>query len=67
VPGEIALVGIGKVELGPYLPVPLTYVDLPRSETGARSAELAIALSQGRRVAKRVQKLPVELVAMASG
>ncbi len=47
VPEEIAIVGIGKVELGPYLPVPLTHVDLPRWETGVRSAEFAIALSWG--------------------
>jgi LacI family gluconate utilization system Gnt-I transcriptional repressor len=67
VPEDIALVGIGKVELGPYLPVSLTHIDLPRNETGARSAELAISLSQGKHVAKRVQKLPVKLVAMASG
>jgi LacI family transcriptional regulator, gluconate utilization system Gnt-I transcriptional repressor len=67
VPKDIAIVGVGKVEIGPYLPVPLTYVDIPRRETGARSAELAIALSQGRPVESRIQKLPTELIPMASG
>ncbi len=67
VPQDIAIVGIGKVELAPFLPVPLTHVDLPRRETGIRSAELAVALSQGKTVATRVLKLPIHLVAMASG
>lgn len=67
IPDDIAVVGVGRVELSPYLPVPLTYVDLPRRETGTRSAELAIALSQGRKVKARVEKIPVRLVEMASG
>jgi LacI family transcriptional regulator len=67
VPDEIAIVGVGKVELGPYLPVSLTHVDLPRRETGVRSAELAITLSRGEPLANFVRKLPINLVPMASG
>jgi len=67
IPTEIAVVGVGKVEIGPYLPVPLTYVNLPRRETGVAAAELAIALSQGLPVKGRIVRLPVEVVPMASG
>lgn len=51
---QIAVVGVGKVEIGAYLPVPLTHIYLPRRETGERAAELAIALSRGGPVAGRV-------------
>ncbi|MGH6924627.1 MAG: LacI family DNA-binding transcriptional regulator [Propylenella sp.] len=67
VPEQIAIVGIGKTEIGAYLPVPLTYVDLPRRETGAQSAELAISLAQGKPVGRHIVKLPIKLVPMASG
>ncbi len=55
----MAVVGIGEVELAHYLPVPLTYVALPRREAGTRSAELAIALSRGDEIGETVVKLPV--------
>ena len=67
IPDDVAVVGIGEVELAHYLPVPLTYVALPRRETGTRSAELAIAVSQGKTVKARVEKIPIRLVPMASG
>lgn len=67
IPDDVAIVGIGRVEIGPYLPVPLTHVDLPRRATGGRAAELAIALARGDNVPRRPQKLPIELVVMASG
>jgi len=67
VPERIAVVGIGKVEIGPYLPVPLTYVDLPRRETGERAAELAIALSRNDATTGNVVRLPLKLVPRASG
>jgi DNA-binding LacI/PurR family transcriptional regulator len=54
------------VEFAHYLPVALTYVALPRREAGARSAELAIALSRGEQIAETVVKLPVHLVANAT-
>ncbi len=62
VPRDVAVVGIGEVELGPYLPVPLTYVALPRAETGRRAAKLAIALSRGEPVEETIIRLPIELV-----
>lgn len=66
IPDDVAIVGVGEVELGQYLPVPLTFVALPRRETGTRSAELAVALSRGEEVGPAVIKLPVHLVANAS-
>ena len=62
IPDDVAIVGVGEVELGPYLPVPLTYVSLPRRETGTRSAELAVALLGGGKIDEPVVKLPVNLV-----
>lgn len=62
IPDDIAIVGIGEVELGPYLPVPLTYVALPRREAGAKSAELAVKLIRGENIAAAVIKLPVDLI-----
>jgi LacI family gluconate utilization system Gnt-I transcriptional repressor len=62
VPDDIAVVGIGEIELGPYLPVPLTYVALPRREAGTKSAELAVKLIRGEDVSEAVIKLPVNLV-----
>ncbi len=62
IPDDIAVVGIGEVELGPYLPVPLTYVALPRREAGTKSAELAVKLIRGEDVSEAVIKLPVTLV-----
>jgi DNA-binding LacI/PurR family transcriptional regulator len=62
IPDDVAVVGIGEVELAHYLPVPLTYVALPRREAGTRSAELAIALSRGDEIGQTVVKLPVQLV-----
>ena len=66
IPDDVAVVGIGKVELAHYLPVPLTYVALPRREAGTRSAELAIALSRGDEIRETVVKFPVQLVANAT-
>lgn len=66
IPDDLAVVGIGEVELGQYLPVPLTYVALPRREAGARSAELAVALSRGEEIGEAVIKLPVRLVESAT-
>jgi LacI family gluconate utilization system Gnt-I transcriptional repressor len=66
VPEEIAVVGVGEVELGPYLPVPLTTVALPRFDTGVRAAELALALARGDTKPGPVLKLPVNLVVRAS-
>ena len=66
IPSDVAVVGIGEVELAHYLPVPLTYVRLPRGEAGTRSAELAIALSRGDEISQTVVKLPVQLIANAS-
>jgi LacI family transcriptional regulator, gluconate utilization system Gnt-I transcriptional repressor len=66
IPDEVAVVGIGEVELAHYLPVPLTYVALPRREAGTAAAELAIALSRGDEIRQTVVKLPVQLVANAT-
>ena len=62
IPDDLAIVGIGEVELGQYLPIPLTYVALPRREAGIRSAELAVAAAQGDEIATPVVKLEVRLV-----
>jgi LacI family gluconate utilization system Gnt-I transcriptional repressor len=62
IPDDLAIVGVGEVELGQYLPVPLTYVALPRREAGIRSAELAVAAAQGDEIATPVVKLEVRLV-----
>jgi DNA-binding LacI/PurR family transcriptional regulator len=67
VPEDVAVVGIGEVELNRYLPVPLTYVSIPRAETGARAAELAIALSLNRDIEEPVIRLPVRLIESDSG
>jgi DNA-binding LacI/PurR family transcriptional regulator len=67
IPTELAVVGVGEVELGRYLPVPLTYVALPRYETGKAAAELALALVDGRLPDNVVTRLPVRLVASESG
>jgi LacI family gluconate utilization system Gnt-I transcriptional repressor len=66
IPDDLAVVGIGEVELGQYLPVPLTYVALPRAETGTRSAELAVSLSRGDEIDETVVTLPVRLVVNAT-
>jgi DNA-binding LacI/PurR family transcriptional regulator len=66
VPGALAVAGVGEVELGPYLPVPLTSVALPRYETGVQAAELALALARGDAPASPLVKLPVNLVLRAS-
>jgi LacI family gluconate utilization system Gnt-I transcriptional repressor len=63
IPDDVAVVGVGEVELAHYLPVPLTYVALPRREAGTKSAELAIGLSRGEEIGESVIKLPVALVA----
>lgn len=63
IPDDVAVVGVGEVELAHYLPVPLTYVALPRREAGTKSAELAVALSRGDEIGQPMIKLPVELVA----
>ena len=62
VPQEIALISIGEVELGPYLPVSISYVALPRYETGKAAAELALALSRGEEITQEVIKLSVKLM-----
>ena len=62
VPKDIALISIGEVELGPYLPVTMSYVSLPRYATGRAAAELALALSRGDEIGEPVIKLPVTLV-----
>lgn len=64
---DVAVVGVGNVELAHYLPVPLTYVDLPRRETGTKSAKLAMALSRGDEITETVINLPVQLVVNAAG
>ena len=66
IPDDVAVVGVGDVELGPYLPVSLSYVAIPRRETGARAAELAVTLSRRGRIEEPVVKLPVRLVINAS-
>jgi DNA-binding LacI/PurR family transcriptional regulator len=60
-PSSIALIRIREVELGPYLPVSISYVALPRYETGKAVAELALALSRGEEITQEVIKLPVTL------
>lgn len=67
IPKDLAVVGVGEVELGRYLPVPLTYVALPRHQTGKAAAELALTLVDGEIPEKSVMRLPVELVASESG
>lgn len=67
IPKDLAVVGVGEVELGRYLPVPLTYVALPRYETGKAAAELALALVDGRLPESNVTRLPVRLIASDSG
>ena len=62
IPDDVAVVGVGEVELAHYLPVPLTYVALPRRETGTKSAELALALSRGEEIGSAITKLPIQLV-----
>ncbi|HZP20736.1 MAG TPA: LacI family DNA-binding transcriptional regulator [Bauldia sp.] len=62
IPDDVAVVGVGEVELGQYLPVPLTYVALPRREAGKRSAEMAVALTSGEDIDEAVVRLDVELV-----
>jgi hypothetical protein len=49
VPQDIALISIREVELAPNFPVSISYVALPRYETGKAAAELALRC----RVAKR--------------
>ena len=61
VPEEMAVISIGEVELGPYLPVTMSYVSLPRHDTGKAAAELALALSRGGEIKRPVVKLPVTL------
>ena len=67
IPKEIAVVGVGEVELGRYLPVPLTYVALPRYETGKAAAELALTLVDRELPRDMVMRLPVKLIASESG
>ena len=62
VPKDISVISIGEVELGPYLPVTMSYVSLPRYETGRAAAELALAVSRGEEVKQPIVKLPVDLV-----
>ena len=62
IPDDVAIVGIGEIELGQYLPVPLTYVALPRRETGTQSAKLAMSLSRGDPPEEKCIKLPVKLI-----
>src|SRR5262249_11541439 len=67
IPQDLAVVGVGEVELGRYLPVPLTYVALPRYETGKAAADLALRLVDGELPERSVVRLPVELIASESG
>jgi DNA-binding LacI/PurR family transcriptional regulator len=61
------VVGVGEVELGRYLPVPLTYVALPRYETRKAAAALALTLVDGELPRDVVMRLPVKLIASESG
>ena len=62
IPKDMAVISIGEVELGPYLPVTMSYVSLPRFDTGRAAAELALALSRGDEIKEPILKLPVGLV-----
>jgi LacI family gluconate utilization system Gnt-I transcriptional repressor len=66
IPEDIALISVGEVELGPYLPVSISYVALPRYETGKAAAELALALSRGEEIEQDVIGLPVTLISHES-
>ncbi len=62
VPDDVAVIGVGQVPLGPYFPVSLSYVALPRFDTGRLAAELAMDVADGVRVERRVRKLPIGLI-----
>ena len=66
IPDDIALIGVGEVELGPYLPVSMSFVALPRRDTGVAAAELAVSLSRGEPIEHDIVKLPVKLMTYAS-
>ncbi|MET0429579.1 MAG: LacI family DNA-binding transcriptional regulator [Microvirga sp.] len=59
VPDDVAVMGVGDVTLGPYFPVGLSVVALPRYESGRMAAELAMADPAGSR-GQRIE-LPVTL------
>ena len=61
IPSDMSVIGIGEVELGPYLPVTMSHVSLPRYDTGRAAAELALDLARGREIKRPVVKLPVGL------
>jgi LacI family transcriptional regulator, gluconate utilization system Gnt-I transcriptional repressor len=61
VPNDIGVISIGEVELGPYLPVTMSYVSLPRYDTGKRAARLALALARGDEIEEPIVELPVAL------
>ena len=47
--------------------MPLTYVALPRYETGKAAAELALTLVDGELPRDMIMRLPVKLIASESG
>ena len=67
IPEDVAMIGIGETDLGRYLPVPMSFVALPRRETGKVAAEMAVTLSEEKAVEERVVRLPVKLMIHESG
>jgi DNA-binding LacI/PurR family transcriptional regulator len=61
VPGDISIVGAGCIE-GSYHPNPfVTTVDWPRTELGARAAEMLLRLIAGEKLEERHAVLEPEL------
>lgn len=62
VPGEIQLIGFDDITSARIARRPLTTVHQPSAEIGLHSAELILAMVNGRKVGKDEVKFPVELV-----
>ena len=65
VPEEVAIVGLDDIELAARARVPLTTVQQPVNDIGARAVDYVLARMRGERPARR-QLLPPQLVVRAS-
>jgi LacI family transcriptional regulator len=62
IPADLSIVGFGDIPFAPLTDPPLTTVRAPYEKLGETLTKLTINLIEGRRLAKKHARLPVELV-----
>jgi len=62
VPRDVSIIGFGDVPLASMTDPPLTTIREPFQEMGYRAANMLLRMIDGKKLARRAQTLPVELV-----